>query len=65
MSKTLTFEISEDLYQSFDYIARRDGKTTEQVPWSILLVERPSDDQSSARKNAGQLTSAFAATSAR
>jgi predicted transcriptional regulator len=36
MSKTLTFEISEDLYQSFDHIARRDGKTTEQVALEYL-----------------------------
>ena len=35
MSKALTFEISEDLYQSFDHIARRDGKT-EQVALEYL-----------------------------
>lgn len=36
MSKTLTFNISEDLYESFDHIARRDGKTTEQVALEYL-----------------------------
>lgn len=36
MSKTLTFEISEDLYESFGQIARRDGKTTEQVALEYL-----------------------------
>ena len=42
MSKTLTFEISEDLYEAFDHIAQRDGKTTEQVAWSIWLEEQRS-----------------------
>ena len=36
MSKTLTFEIPEELYEAFDYIARRDGKTTEQVALEYL-----------------------------
>lgn len=36
MSKTLTFDISEDLYESFGQIARRDGKTTEQVALEYL-----------------------------
>lgn len=34
--KTLTFEISEELYAAFDDIARRDGKTTEQVALEYL-----------------------------
>lgn len=36
MSKTLTFEIPEELYAAFDHIARRDGKTTEQVALEYL-----------------------------
>ena len=36
MSKTLTFEIPEELYEAFDFIARRDGKTTEQVALEYL-----------------------------
>jgi hypothetical protein len=36
MSKTLTFEIPEELYEAFDHIARRDGKTTEQVALEYL-----------------------------
>ena len=36
MNKTLTFEIPEELYASFDHIARRDGKTTEQVALEYL-----------------------------
>ncbi|MEK6320713.1 MAG: hypothetical protein AABN33_03405 [Acidobacteriota bacterium] len=36
MSKTLTFEIPEELYEAFDHIAQRDGKTTEQVALEYL-----------------------------
>lgn len=36
MSKTLTFEIPEELYEAFDHIARRDGKTTDQVALEYL-----------------------------
>ena len=36
MSKTLTFEIPEELYEAFGHIARRDGKTTEQVALEYL-----------------------------
>jgi hypothetical protein len=36
MSKTLTFEIPEELYEAFEHIARRDGKTTEQVALEYL-----------------------------
>jgi hypothetical protein len=36
MSKTLTYDIPEELYEAFDHIARRDGKTTEQVALEYL-----------------------------
>lgn len=36
MSKILTFEIPEQLYEVFDHIARRDGKSTEQVALEYL-----------------------------
>lgn len=36
MNKTLTFQIPEELYAAFDHIARRDGKTTEQVALEYL-----------------------------
>lgn len=36
MSKTLTYDIPEELYESFDHIAQRDGKTTEQVALEYL-----------------------------
>jgi hypothetical protein len=36
MSKTLTYDIPEELYEAFDHIAQRDRKTTEQVAWEYL-----------------------------
>jgi hypothetical protein len=36
MSKTLTYDVPEELYEAFDHIARRDGKTTEQVALEYL-----------------------------
>ena len=42
MSKTLTFEIPEELYEAFDHIARRDRKTTDRSLWNIWLDERRS-----------------------
>jgi hypothetical protein len=36
MSKTLTYDIPEELYEAFDHIAQRDGKTTEQVALEYL-----------------------------
>jgi hypothetical protein len=36
MSKTLTYDVPEELYEAFDHIARRDGKSTEQVALEYL-----------------------------
>ena len=43
MSKTLTFEIPEELYQVFERRAAREGRTTESIAleWLAQTVHRP------------------------
>jgi len=41
MNKTLTFEIPEELYETFEKMAAKYGKTTEQVALEYLAQRAP------------------------
>ena len=41
MNRTLTFEIPEELYQTFEKMAAKYGKTTEQVALEYLAQHAP------------------------
>ena len=41
MSKTLTFEVPEELYEAFEWMAAKSGKTAEQVALEYLARHAP------------------------
>ena len=54
MSKTLTFEIPNELYQVFEQTAAREGRTTESVAleWLARTVHKPRPELSEEERRA-------------